>query len=111
MSEEIHETPSTTPNFQTELAAQLAELTPEVVADGKVDVEKLKELLDGDAADTSERFGLFWPGKKRALRAAQEPTTATLRPDFENSKNWDTTKNVFIEGDNLEVLKILQSPG
>ncbi|MGX9347779.1 site-specific DNA-methyltransferase [Microbacterium sp. KNMS] len=108
MSEEIHETPSTTPNFQTELAAQLAELMPEVIADGKVDVEKLKELLDGDAADASERFGLFWPGKKRALRAAQEPTTATLRPDFENSKDWDTTKNVFIEGDNLEVLKILQ---
>lgn len=108
MSEEIHETPSTTPNFQTELAAQLAELMPEVIADGKVDVEKLKGLLDGDAADTSERFGLFWPGKKRALRAAQEPTTATLRPDFENSKDWDTTKNVFIEGDNLEVLKILQ---
>lgn len=108
MSEEIHETPSTTPNFQTELAAQLAELMPEVIADGKVDVEKLKELLDGDATDTSERFGLFWPGKKRALRAAQEPTTATLRPDFENSKDWDTTKNVFIEGDNLEVLKILQ---
>lgn len=108
MSEEIHETPSTTSNFQTELAAQLAELMPEVIADGKVDVEKLKELLDGDAADSSERFGLFWPGKKRALRAAQEPTTATLRPDFENSKDWDTTKNVFIEGDNLEVLKILQ---
>lgn len=108
MTDEIYETPSTTPNFQTELAAQLADLIPEAVADGKVDVEKLKELLDGDAADGSERFGLFWPGKKRALRAAQEPTTATLKPDFENSKDWDTTQNVFIEGDNLEVLKILQ---
>ncbi|SDS99222.1 adenine-specific DNA-methyltransferase [Brevibacterium sandarakinum] len=108
MSEEVHETPSATPNFQTELAAQLAELMPEVIADGKVDVEKFKELLDGDATDSSERFGLFWPGKKRALRAAQEPTTATLRPDVDNSKDWDTTKNVFIEGDNLEVLKILQ---
>lgn len=108
MSDEIHETSPTTPNFQTELAAQLADLIPEAIADGKVDVEKLKELLDGDAADGSERFGLFWPGKKRALRAAQEPTTATLRPDIENSKDWDTTKNVFIEGDNLEVLKILQ---
>lgn len=108
MSEEVNETPSTTPNFRTELAAQLADLVPEAIADGKVDVEKLKELLESDAADTSERFGLFWPGKKRALRAAQEPTTATLRPDFENSKDWDTTKNVFIEGDNLEVLKILQ---
>ena len=108
MTDEIYETPSTTPNFQTELAAQLADLIPEAIADGKVDVEKLKELLDGDVADGSERFGLFWPGKKRALRAAQEPTTATLKPDFENSKDWDTTQNVFIEGDNLEVLKILQ---
>lgn len=108
MNDDIHETPSTTPNFQTELAAQLAELIPEAIADGKVDVVKLQELLGSDTADASERFGLFWPGKKRALRAAQEPTTATLRPDFENSKDWDTTQNVFIEGDNLEVLKILQ---
>lgn len=108
MTDDTYETPSTTPNFQTELAAQLADLIPEAIADGKVDIEKLKELLGSDIADTSERFGLFWPGKKRALRAAQEPTTATLRPDFENSKDWDTTQNIFIEGDNLEVLKILQ---
>ena len=102
------ETPSATPNFRTALAAQLADLVPEAIADGKVDVEKLRELLDGDAADTTERFGLFWPGKKRALRAAQDPTTATLKPDVDNSKDWETTRNVFIEGDNLEVLKILQ---
>ena len=105
---DIYVTPGGTPDLKTELATQLAELVPEAVADGKVDVEKLKELLEGDAGDDRERFGLFWPGKKRALRAAQEPTTATLKPDFENSKDWDTTKNVFIEGDNLEVLKILQ---
>lgn len=111
MSEErdmINEIPGSSPEFRTELAEQLAELAPEAIADGKIDVEKLKELLEGDASDTSERFGLFWPGKKRAMRAAQTPTTATLRPDKENSKDWDTTKNVFIEGDNLEVLKILQ---
>ncbi|GAA3587277.1 site-specific DNA-methyltransferase [Klugiella xanthotipulae] len=107
-NDDIHETPSSTPNFRTELAAQLAELVPEAIADGKVDVVKLQELLDGDAADGNEHFGLFWPGKKGALRVAQEPTTATLKPDFENSKDWDTTQNVFIEGDNLEVLKILQ---
>lgn len=104
----IHETPSTTPNLKTELARQLHELAPEAVADGKVDVTKLKELLGDDAGPDTERFGLFWPGKKAALRAAQEPTTASLRPDPEHSKDWDTTKNVFIEGDNLEVLKILQ---
>ncbi|WP_298875336.1 site-specific DNA-methyltransferase [uncultured Microbacterium sp.] len=108
MSDDIHDTPSTTPNFQTELAAKLAELAPEAIADGKVDVVKLQELLATDAAEGNERFGLFWPGKKRALRAAQEPTSATLRPDFDNSKNWESTANVFIEGDNLEALKILQ---
>ena len=104
----LYRTRSGSPNFRTELAAQLAGLVPEAIADGQVDVERLRELLDGDVADTSERFGLFWPGKKQAQRMAQEPTTATLRPDKENSKDWDTTKNVFIEGDNLEVLKILQ---
>lgn len=106
--EDINETPGSTPNFRTELAEKLAELVPEAIADGKVDVVKLKELLQEDAGDETERFGLFWPGKRRAMRAAQEPTTATLRPDKENSEDWDTTQNVFVEGDNLEVLKILQ---
>lgn len=108
MTEDVFETPSSTPNFQTELAEQLAALVPEAVADGKIDVLKLQELLTDDVADTSERFGLFWPGKQRAMRIAQMPTTATLRPEPEKSKDWASTKNVFIEGDNLEVLKILQ---
>lgn len=102
------EVESMTPDFKTELATKLQELVPEVVTDGKVDTQKLKELLDDDAADDSERFGLFWPGKKRAIRAAQEPTTATLKPAKDESKAWDTTENLFIEGDNLEVLKVLQ---
>lgn len=108
MTDDIYQIPSTTPDLRTELAEQLSELVPEAITDGKVDVDKLKELLDGDVADSSERFGLFWPGKKRAMRAAQEPTTATLKPDLENSKDWNSTQNVFIEGDNLEVLKVLQ---
>src|SRR5699024_9791998 len=108
MNDDINYTPSNTPHFRTELAEKLAELAPEAIADGKIDVETLKELLDGDADESNERFGLFWPGKKRALRVAQQPTTATLKPDAKNSKDWDTTKNVFIEGDNLEVLKVLQ---
>lgn len=105
---DIHELTGKSPEFRTELAKQLEELVPEAIADGKVDVAKLKELLDEDAGDTSERFGLFWPGKKRAMRAAQEPTTATLKPAKDLSKDWDTTQNIFIEGDNLEVLKVLQ---
>lgn len=108
MSNGINEIPSTSPNFQTELARQLSELVPEAIAEGKVDVAKLKELLGDDYGNDNERFGLFWPGKKRALRAAQEPTTATLKPMPSESKDWDTTQNVYIEGDNLEVLKILQ---
>lgn len=95
-------------NFRTDLAKKLEELVLEAIADGKVDVVKLKELLAEDAGEPNERFGLFWPGKKQTLRAAQEPTTATLRPAKDESKDWDTTNNIFIEGDNLEVLKVLQ---
>lgn len=95
-------------NFRTDLAKKLEELVPEAIADGKVDVVKLKELLAEDAGEPNERFGLFWPGKKQTLRAAQEPTTATLRPAKDESKDWDTTNNIFIKGDNLEVLKVLQ---
>ncbi len=105
---DIHEISGTSPEFRTQLARQLEELVPEAIADGKVDVAKLKELLQEDAGDTNERFGLFWPGKKRAMRAAQDSTTATLKPAKDLSKDWDTTQNIFIEGDNLEVLKVLQ---
>lgn len=105
---EVNETPGHTPELKTELGLQIGSLAPEAYLDGKLDFEKLKELLGEDVSEDRERFGLFWPGKKRALRAAQEPTSATLKPDVENSINWDSTENVFIEGDNLEVLKILQ---
>lgn len=108
MTDTIIKIPETTPDFTTEAANKLSELFPEVVADGKIDIEKLKTILGVDVDDARERFGLTWPGKTNAIRAAQTPTTATLMPDKENSIDWDTTQNVFIEGDNLEVLKILQ---
>lgn len=108
MIENIHHVPHSTPDFTTEAAVKLAELFPEIVADGKVDTDKLKTLLGDDAAESRERFGMTWPGKTQAIRNAQTPTTATLMPDIENSVNWETTQNVVIEGDNLEVLKILQ---
>lgn len=107
-TDDIQSVQGATPDLQTEFAKKLSELAPELLTDGKIDSKKLKELLDGDEADDSERFGLFWPGKKRAMRAAQEPTTATLKPAKDESKDWDTTQNLFIEGDNLEVLKVLQ---
>jgi adenine-specific DNA-methyltransferase len=106
--DQSHNISGSSPNFRDALVAQLADSWPEVVADGIVDFEKLRELLGTDATDDRERYGLFWPGKRRALSISQEQTSATLISDPENSVNWDTTNNVFIEGDNLEVLKILQ---
>lgn len=108
MDEEIQQVPAATPDFQTEIARQLAEMLPEIVADGKIDVAALQTILGEDAASRNERFGLFWPDKTQAIRAAQTPTTATLAPDRENSVDWENTQNVVIEGDNLEVLKVLQ---
>ena len=108
MNEDINQTLSASPNFQTELAEQLAKLVPEAIVDGKIDVIKLQELLAEDVSTSTERFGLFWSGKQTALRVAQSPTTSTLKPEPGRSKDWEVTKNVFIEGDNLEVLKILQ---
>jgi adenine-specific DNA-methyltransferase len=105
---EVFETPRSTPNFNHVATSQLSDLMPEVFTDGKVDFGKLRELLEGDLSEDRERFGLFWPGKKQALRTAQEPTAATLIPDIKNSHDWENTQNLFIEGDNLEVLKILQ---
>ncbi len=107
-STEIFETPNSTLDLKNELVHQLADMLPDVFADGKFDLEKLREYLSDDFLDDRERFGLFWPGKKRALRAAQESTSATLKPNFVSSINWETSKNIFIEGDNLEALKILQ---
>ena len=106
--EDIQQVPPTTPNLHTDVARKLADLLPEVVADGKIDVAALQAVLGDDAATGTERFGLFWPGKTQAIRVAQTPTTATLAPDRENSLDWDATGNVVIEGDNLEVLKVLQ---
>ena len=94
-------------NFRTELAAQIARLSPDVVRDGSIDVDLLRELLGSDAA-ADTRFGLTWPGKQDAMRSAHEPSAFALVPDFESSVDWETTRNTYIEGDNLEVLRILQ---
>lgn len=89
-------------------ASELGQLFPEVMADGKIDVEKLKLLLGEAVEESPERYGLDWPGKREAMRLAQKQSTATLEPMDSESVAWDTTKNIIIEGDNLEVLKLLQ---
>ena len=98
------------PNFQSELARQLADLAPQIISDGKLDVEKLQELLGEDSIGGGyEKFGLSWRGKRQAQRTAQLPTCATLHPQYDLSRDWENTHNVFIEGENLEVLKALQT--
>lgn len=90
------------------LVDQLRPIVPEAFTEGKIDFDVLRELLGDDVEERQERYSFTWHGKSRARRIAQTPSTGTLRPCPEESVNWDTTKNIFIEGDNLEVLKLLQ---
>ena len=85
---------------------KLAQLFPEVVTEGKIDWQKLQATL-GEAVDLGERYGLSWKGKSDVFATIQEKTVQTLHPDRANSVDWDTTSNMFIEGDNLAALKIL----
>lgn len=86
----------------------LQSLLPEVFDEGKIDWEKLKATL-GDVTDFSnERYVLNWAGKSDAFRVMQRPTSATLVPCREESVDFDATQNIFIEGENMEVLKVLQ---
>jgi len=97
-----------TPDIGEENIKKLMTIFPEVVTEGKVDFEKLKQVLGEYVDDSNERYNFTWNGKGRALRLSQTPSLGTLRPCKEESKNWDTTQNLYIEGDNLEVLKLLQ---
>jgi adenine-specific DNA-methyltransferase len=87
---------------------ELKALFPMAVTDGRPDLEKLRALIGEHAATGPERYGLSWAGKSDALKALRQLTTATLLPAPSESVNWDTTGNAIIEGDNLEVLKVLQ---
>jgi adenine-specific DNA-methyltransferase len=87
---------------------QLKGLFPEAFTEGKLDFEVLKQLLGGVVDEREEKYGLNWHGKRRARQIALTPSTGTLRPCPEDSVDWDTTQNLMIEGDNLEVLKLLQ---
>lgn len=98
-----------TMNIEQANVEKLRKVFPEVFADGKVDFDKLQGLLGHYIADDKEKYSFSWKGKADSLRLAQKRSTGTLRPCKEESKNWDTTENLYIEGDNLEVLKLLQS--
>ena len=96
---------------------KIGELFPNCVTETKdkegnlkktIDFEMLKQMLSSDVVEGKERYEFTWPGKKASIVEANKPITKTLRPCIEESKDWDTTKNLYIEGDNLDVLKLLQ---
>lgn len=91
-----------------EQKTKLQELFPEVFAEGKVDFDKLRLTLGEEVDDGIERYGMNWHGKRDCFKVIQQPSTGTLKPCKEESVNFDDTENLFIEGDNLEVLKLLQ---
>lgn len=88
---------------------KLKELFPTIVTDKKINFRELELLLGQDISNDKEQYSFVWNGKTEATKLAQKRSTGTLRPCKEESKNWDTTKNIYIEGDNLEALKLLQS--
>ena len=83
-------------------------LFPEAFTEGQVDFDVLKQLLGGFVDEREEKYGLNWHGKRQSRQLALTPSTGSLRPCPEESVEWDTTQNLMIEGDNLEVLKLLQ---
>jgi adenine-specific DNA-methyltransferase len=95
------------PDFIAERNEQLRRLFPEAFAEGRVDFDKLRAALGGGADERPERYSFTWAGKRQAICELQKPTWGTLVPCREESVNFDTTQNLFIEGENLEVLKLL----
>ena len=88
---------------------KLRSIFPECFAEGKLDIDKLLSLCGEYVSNDFEKYKFEWKGKADCLRLAQKRSTGTLRPCPEESVNWDTTQNLYIEGDNLEVLKLLQT--
>src|SRR4051794_27289779 len=87
---------------------RLKALFPEAWTEGQLNFDVLKQLLGGAVDEREEKYGLNWHGKRRARQLALTPSTGTLRPCPDESVDWDSTQNLVIEGDNLEVLKLLQ---
>ncbi|MBC8472651.1 MAG: site-specific DNA-methyltransferase [Planctomycetes bacterium] len=95
-------------NTQQEVFELLKTMCPEAFTEGKIDVKKLRRSLGEEVSEEVERYGLNWAGKSICFRHIQESTTATLIPCKTDGVDFDTTENLFIEGDNLQILKVLQ---
>ena len=96
------------PNCVTEALDEEHSTPEKKVYKRAINFELLKQMLSPDVVDGDERYEFTWVGKKAAIVEANKPIRKTLRPCVEESKDWDTTENLYIEGDNLEVLKLLQ---
>ena len=115
---DIQKIQGVTPNLTKENVGRLLALFPDVAteitnpqtgeAERAVDFDALRERLGDVAEGNRERYQFTWPGKREAKRLARKPIAKTLRPVKERSKDWDTTQNLYIEGDNLDALKILR---
>ena len=106
-----------TPDLTSENIEKIEALFPNCVTEMRdakgnlkhgINFEMLKQMLSPDVVDGDECYEFTWVGKKASIVEANKPIRKTLRPCPEESKNWDTTENLYIEGDNLEVLKLLQ---
>jgi len=95
------------PDLASDQLARLREIFPQCITEGKIDFDKLRAALGDDIDQRPERYSFSWAGKRDAIRILQTPSRATLKPCPDESLDWDTTQNVFIEGENLEVLKLL----
>ena len=87
---------------------KLKKLLPQIITDDKIDFTVLKQLLGDEINDKEELYRFVWLGKSQSRREAYKPSTGTLRPCRDESLDWENTQNLYIEGDNLEVLKLLQ---
>jgi adenine-specific DNA-methyltransferase len=105
-NDEINKTSVSVDKIELE---QLKSIFPQFVKDGQIDFTALKAWFSENAelADVDEKYSLGWAGKSKAIQGLRKPATGTLQTDYEESVDWDTTENLFIEGDNLEVLKLL----
>lgn len=98
---------TTSADINEERSTQLRQLFPEAFTEGKIDFDKLRAALGDLIDDRPERYSFTWAGKQDAIRILQTPTSATLIPAPDESVDFNNTQNIFIEGDNLEVLKLL----
>ena len=108
MEENMEKLESTSLDIEKVNIEKLKQLFPNVVTDRRIDFDMLRAILGEEIEESREKYQFIWNGKGNAIKIAQSPSTSTLRPLKEKSKDWDFTQNLYIEGDNLEVLKQLQ---